>query len=270
MHPLLILPALVQPAPAAVPPPPACTLPAELQVKEGSAAFVPFDQVAFELPGGRGRSVVEGPAWRFALEAAEGRRGPSTLLQWLKPALEAAGWTWVWEQRGVARLEGKGPEAWLRVSPGGSGELAVVLVQRGEPRRLELTSPGPQVAPPPSPDRDFSFLPPWPGAVLMRCVDSPVPVGVVFPDGRQAIQIVNFIEKQYALAAPPSAHEFTFAYRRALEAAGWEIEGNFKGALIQIQALYRKDGRDLRATLRLAEDAMSVAVADVGAQLAGR
>jgi hypothetical protein len=78
--------------------------------------------------------------------------------------------------------------------------------------------------------------------------------------------LVNWIEKEYALPEPPSAFEFVTAYRQALESAGWEIEGDFHGSLIQVQAIYLQGHRDIRLTLRLVGDAMAISVADVGAQ----
>jgi len=84
--------------------------------------------------------------------------------------------------------------------------------------------------------------------------------------GKPAMVTVNFIEKEYDLAEPVSSHEFLAVYSKALLNAGWEIEGRFRGNLIQIQAVFSRDGRDIRATLRLLGNAMAISVGDVGAQ----
>ncbi|HWQ10869.1 MAG TPA: hypothetical protein VN436_17230, partial [Holophaga sp.] len=65
---------------------------------------------------------------------------------------------------------------------------------------------------------------------------------------------------------PPSPYEFVSSYEQALEAAGWDIEGNSHGTVIELQASYFKNGRDIRVVLRLADDALVISVADVGAQ----
>lgn len=257
------------PPPPAPPVPAAFPLPEGLRIKDGSLTFQPFDRETFELRGslaqGRLQVPVEGRVWRFSLESSGARAGAIRLMQLLRPQLEASGWVWQWVERGVARRPLEGRDLWLRVGSGASGELKIVLAEPAPPPVLVLQKPGPEVEFP-KPDGDFPYLAPWPGARLMSSEPSRAPVAATLPDGRAGFVVVNFIEKEYALAEPLSAHAFLTVYRRALESAGWEIEGNFKGALVQVQATYQKDGRDLRATLRLAGSAMAISVADVGAQ----
>lgn len=266
MFPLLIPPAQVQDIPA---PPPGVELPPTLRPKPGSLELFAFDEEAFDVrstPGkGPLRLNVEGRTWRFVLVAAEGRMGVLTLVERLKTALVATGWIWQFEERGVARREVDGQEWWLRFTPGSSGELKVVVVERREPRALSLARPAaiPEL---PKPREDFPYLPPWPGSRIVSCTDSPNPVAVELIPGKPIMVKVNFIEKEYDLAEPVSAHEFLAVYSKALMNAGWEIEGRFRGTLIQIQAVFSRDGRDIRATLRLLGTAMAISVGDVGAQ----
>jgi len=266
MLPMLIPPAQVQELPT---PPPGVDLPATLAWKPGSLELWPFDDERFEVRSTREKGpvyiTIDGRVWRFALVSAEGRMGYLTLVQRLKAALETAGWVWQVEEKGVARREIGGQDLWLRFFSGGSGELKVVVVERREARALVLARPG-NVSERPKAQEDFPYLPPWPGSKIVRCVDTPNPVAVELAEGKPALVTVNFIEKEYELAAPVSAHEFLTVYSKALMNAGWEIEGRFRGKLIQIQATYAHDGRDIRATLRLVGDAMAISVADVGAQ----
>lgn len=260
----------VPPVPVPAPPlPPAFVVPEGLRLKADSLAFQGFDQEFFEVRGtlaqGPLRVPVEGRVWRFNLESSGPRVGAIRLMQALRPHLEATGWVWQWVERGVARRPLEGRDLWLRVASGASGELKVVLAEPGPPPVLVLQAPGAEVELP-KPDGDFPYLAPWPGARLVSSAPSQAPVAATLPDGRAGFVLVNFIEKEYALPERISAHAFLTVYRRALEAAGWEIEGNFKGVMIQLQATYQKGGRDLRATLRLVEDAMAISVADVGAQ----
>jgi len=263
----LIPPAQIQEAPA---PPPGFQLPPSLTWKPGSLELWPFDDERFEIRStpekGPINVTVDGRVWRFSLVAAEGRVGYLTLIQRLKTALEASGWVWQVEERGIARRERDGQDLWLKFSPAGSGEMKMVVVERREPRSMVLPKPSKTLERPPRPEEDFSYLPPWPGAKLVRCADTSSPVPVEWVAGKPTLTGVIFIEKEYELAAPVSAHEFLTVYSRALMNAGWEIEGRFRGNLIQIQAIYTHDGRDIRATLRLVRDAMAISVADVGAQ----
>jgi hypothetical protein len=266
MLPLPIPPAQVQEAPG---PPPGLELPPTLQWKPGSLELWPFDDESFEIRSSREkgpvRITIEGRVWRFSLVSTEGRFGYLTLIQRLKPVLEAAGWVWQFEERGVARREIGAQELWLRAASGGSGELKMVVVERRAPRDFEIPRPGktPEL---PGPQEDFPYLPPWPGSKLTRCADAPSRVPVELTPGNPGVAMVNSIEKEYELMAPVSAHEFLTVYSRALMNAGWEIEGRFRGQLNQIQAVYTRDGREIRATLKLQTTSMILAVADVGAQ----
>ncbi len=247
-------------------------VPAGLEVKAGNREAWSFDREVFELlnPATHGllKVPVQGRTWRFVLHSTETRPlGASSLMASFKPGLEAAGWVWQWEARGIAkRLEGEA-ESWVRIAPIGGGELKVVLVEKAAPRVLVMPIPGPTPELPTGKE-NFPYLPPWPGAQLVASAVSQAPVGLSLPGGKETIAMVNFIDKEYHLAEIPAAAEFLAAYRAALEKAGWELEGALRGSVPQIQANYTKSGRDIRATLRLSGDALGISVADVGAQIA--
>ncbi len=231
----------------------------------------PYDSESFDLLNPATQRLVkvpvQGRTWRFFLRSLDVRPlGAITLLARYKPVLEDAGWTWQWEERGIAKRLVGAVESWVRIAPVGGGELKVVLVEKGSPRVLVLPAPGstPEL---PTGKEDFPYLPPWVGAKLVGSAVSQAPVGLKLPDGSESIAMVNFIDKEYQLSEIPSAAEFLAAYRAALEKAGWEIEGALRGSVPQIQANYTKSGRDIRATLRLSGDALGISVADVGAQV---
>ncbi len=246
-------------------------LPPGMEVKEGNREAWSYDQESFDLRNpatlGLVKVPIQGRTWRFVLHSTEARPiGALTLMAGYKPMLEAAGWTWQWEERGIAKRVAGDTESWLRINPSGGGELKVVMVEKGAPRALVLPAPGlrPEL---PNGNEDFPYLPPWPGAKLVGSAVSQAPVGLKLPDGKETLAMVNFIDKEYQLPETIAAAEFLAAYRTALESAGWEIEGAMRGAIPQIQANYMKHGRDIRVTLRLAGDAMGISVADVGAQV---
>lgn len=239
-------------------------------MKPESLEAFDFDQEVFGLRHPTNGSLlklpVEGRTWRFVLRAEGQRVGALTLLERLRPALEASGWTWAWKERGIARKAWDSRDVWLRVTAGAPGELRCVLLETALPPRLDLLPPGKGIEQP-LPQADFPYLSPWPGATLTASASSRAPVGLALPDGTQTMALVNWIEKEYQLAKPITSHAFLAAYKAALKKAGWEIEGSHKGALLELQAFYQRDGRDIRAVLRFGGDVMGIAVADVGAQV---
>ncbi len=242
-----------------------------LEVKAGNQEAWPYDQEYFELRNpatlGLVKVPIQGRTWRFFLHSTEARPiGASSLLARYKPLLAESGWTWQWEERGIAKRVAGELESWLRISPSGGGEFKVALVEKGTPRLLVLPVPDPTPELPTGKE-DFPYLLPWPGAKLVASAVSQAPVGLKLPDGKETIAMVNFIDKEYQLPESPAAAEFLAAYRSALEKAGWEIEGASRGSVPQLQANYIKSGRDIRATLRLSGDALGISVADVGAQV---
>jgi hypothetical protein len=267
MFPYLPVPALIQEAPAL---PPCFTIPEGLQIKAGSLHILSYDQETFEvlksLEQAPLRLPVKGRTWRFILESSGVRMGILSLMQMVRPALEANGWAWQWEQRGVARRNDGDQAYWIKVSPSGGAALQVALVRQGPPTLLTLVPPGtkPEM---PAPDKDFSYVTPWPGSTIVASAPSKAPVAADLGGGRQGFVTVNWIEKDYVIPDPPSSFEFVTSYRQALEKAGWEIDGDFSGDLIQVQATYLKYNHDIRLTLQLVGDRMAVTVADVGAQL---
>jgi hypothetical protein len=266
MLPIFLVPALIQALPAL---PSGFTIPDGLRIKEGTLQVFPYDVETFDvlktLEQAPLHVQVKGKTWRFMLESSGVRQGILSLQQKLRPVMDANGWTWKWEQRGVAQRVSGSQETWIKIAPSGGAALQIVLIQPGLPRTIKLQAPG-KVPEIPTPDGDFAYVTPWPGAQLVTSADSQSPVGVDLGGGNQTIMIVNWIEKEYSLPDPPSGIEFVTAYRMALESLGWEIEGDLHGSLVQLQAIYLKDDRDIRLTLRLVGNAMAISVADVGLQ----
>ncbi|MBI4912440.1 MAG: hypothetical protein HY823_06860 [Acidobacteria bacterium] len=241
--------------------------PAGLEVKPGSGQYQPFDRDDFASPGAAASDFQGGRTWRMILRAGDGRPiGVLKLLERLRGALVAQGWTWEGRELVVARLASRTPPLFLKAQAAGSGELRVVLLEKGDARKLVLPEPGPKPELPLG-QEDFPYLPPWPGARISGSAVSRTPVDVKLPGGGERIVMVNWIDKEYALPEPLSTAEFLATYTAALERAGWVIEGSTRLPSAQIQASYIYKGRDLRATLRLSGDALGISVADVGAQL---
>lgn len=266
MLPLLILPAQVQEAPAL---PPVFAIPGGLQIKPGSFKVSAYDMDTFEIKpvGAKApqRLPVKGRTWRFILESSGARAGILSLQQLFRPVLAAGGWSWMWEERNVARHATGAQDYWVKASPSGAAALQVVIIQKGLPRTLVLAQPGGTPENPP-PDQDFPYITPWPGARLVKSEPTESPVVADMGNGMPGFVMVRWVEKGYTLQDPPSPYEFVSSYEQALVAAGWDIDGNSHGTVIELQASYAKNGRDIRVVLRLADDALVISVADVGAQ----
>lgn len=251
--------------------PPYLPVPEGLEIKAEGQETWRFDKEPFDIrnpaTGAWLKIPVQGMTSRFFLRPAGGQRMGTLLLQQaFQKALEDAGWTWEWKERGTARHLRDGREAWLGFKPAGSGELRVAVVEKAEPPTLTLRSPGPDVEPI-NDQADFPYVLPSVRGRLLRSLQLTSPEPVRLADGTETLATLTMVEKQYELERPVSNHEFLTVMQAALKAAGWEIEGTTPGPQAVVQAYYTRGGRDLRATLRNLRTTQSLAVTDVGAQL---
>jgi hypothetical protein len=251
--------------------PPYLPLPEALEIKPGSGETWRFDKEPFDVrnaqTGAWLKIPIQGMTSRFLLRPAGGQRMGTLLLQQaMQEALEGAGWTWEWKERGVATYRRDGREAWISLKAAGSGELKVAVVEKADPPTLTLRPPGTEVEPI-NDQADFPYLLPSVRGRLLKSLQLTSPEPVKLPDGTETLATLTLVEKQYELERPVSNHEFLTVMQAALRASGWEIEGTTAGPQAVVQAYYTKGGRDLRATLRNLFTAQSLAVTDVGAQM---
>jgi hypothetical protein len=251
--------------------PPYLPIPEGLEVKPEGQETWRFDKEPFDVrnaqTGAWLKVPVQGMTSRFLLRPSGGQRmGTLLLQQMMQKALEDAGWSWEWKERGIARYAREGREAWISVKPAGSGELRVAVVEKADPPTLTLRPPGAAVEPI-NDQADFPYVMPSVRGRLLKSLQLTSPEPVRLPDGTETLATLTMVEKQYELERPVSNHEFLTVMQAALKAAGWEIEGTTPGPQAVVQAYYTRNGRDLRATLRNLKTAQSLAVTDVGAQL---
>ncbi len=251
--------------------PPYLPIPEGLEVKPEGQETWRFDKELFDVrnaqTGAWLKIPIQGMASRFLLRPAGGQKlGLLLIQQRVQEALEAAGWTWEWKERGIAKFAVNGREAWISVKAGGSGELKVAVVEKTEPPTLTLRAPGAEVEPI-NEKADFPYVLPTVKGRLLRSLQVTNPEPVRLADGTETLATLTMVEKQYELERPVSNHEFLTVMQAALKAAGWAIEGTTPGPDAVVQAVYLQKGRDLRATLRNQRTTQSLAVTDVGAQL---
>ncbi|MBK8725220.1 MAG: hypothetical protein IPL96_03955 [Holophagaceae bacterium] len=251
--------------------PPYLPIPEGLELKPEGQETWRFDQERFDVrnaqTGAWLKIPIQGMTSRFLLRPAGGQRlGTLVLQQAVQKALEAAGWTWEWKERGIAKYAVNGREAWLSVKAAGSGELKVVVVEKADPPTLTLRPPGTEVEPI-NDATDFPYVLPSVRGKLLRSLQIQNPEPVRLADGTETLATMTMVEKQYELERPVSNHEFLSVMQAALKAAGWVIEGTTPAPDAVVQAVYLQKGRELRATLRNQRTLQSLAVTDVGAQL---
>ncbi len=251
--------------------PPYLPIPDGMELKPEGQETWRFDKELFDVrnvqTGAWLKVPIQGMTSRFLLRPAGGQKlGLLLLQQRVQEALAAAGWTWEWKERGIAKYAVNGREAWVSVKAGGSGELKVAVVEKAEPPTLTLRAPGAEVEPI-NEKADFPYVLPSVKGRLLRSLQVTNPEPVRLADGTETLATLTMVEKQYELERPVSNHEFLTVMQAALKAAGWTIEGTTPGPDAVVQAVYLQKGRDLRATLRNLRTTQSLAVTDVGAQL---
>jgi hypothetical protein len=251
--------------------PPYLPIPDGMELKPEGQETWRFDKELFDVrnahTGAWLKIPIQGMTSRFLLRPAGGQKlGLLLLQQRVQEALTAAGWTWEWKERGIAKYAVNGREAWVSVKAGGSGELKVAVVEKADPPTLTLRAPGADVEPI-NEKADFPYVLPSVKGRLLRSLQVTNPEPVRLADGTETLATLTMVEKQYELERPVSNHEFLTVMQAALKAAGWAIEGTTPGPDAVVQAVYLQKGRDLRATLRNLRTTQSLAVTDVGAQL---
>lgn len=211
-----------------------------------------------EIPPGR--EVVKGHFWRIHFAVPKGSK-PSAIV----PALEAKGWRIDASDPVVhARFTDGTHTAWLTDSAPGSA----TVVEKSEPRSIELAPPGP------TPEElqknaDAPYFKPWPG-LTMRSWEL-VRTG--------SCDVRNPVIKGIDHAGPPavnigysgsleevSALEEQEGYVAALGRAGWDVVSTGMAGLTT--AHYAKHGRDLWLHFGPGEGHLNVCIADVGAAAA--
>jgi outer membrane protein OmpA-like peptidoglycan-associated protein len=136
------------------------------------------------------------------------------------------------------------------------------------PTRLAAPSlilPAPAATPEPvSADQgDFPYLPSLPGSRLIAGKADPAPFFIQPADAKQPELVANgSILKEYQ--APPglSLGQLVGLYHSALVRAHWTIVSELHAAGVNLSAHYGENGRNIWATLHLAEAAYSIRVAD--------
>jgi OOP family OmpA-OmpF porin len=148
---------------------------------------------------------------------------------------------------------------------------------------LVTAQPQPIVFPPPAalPEivaehQDFPFLPPLPGARLIKTIrlDGALELKSATADDEAVLAGMAFTKKTYERTSAISSIRFVTSYRDALFAAGWKLidvtkldEKSLQPETVTVAAHYMSNGRNIYARVTQEPDGpYEINVADVGAE----
>jgi len=129
----------------------------------------------------------------------------------------------------------------------------------------ELTLPPPAATPEPvkADQGDFPFLPPVPGSTLIAGIADTAPFFVQPADAKQPEMVANgSILKEYQTPPGLGLAQLLGLYHTGLLRAHWTIVNEWHADGVNLSAHYGDNGRNIWATLHLAEHTYRIRVAD--------
>jgi outer membrane protein OmpA-like peptidoglycan-associated protein len=260
----------------------------------------PYDSLEFRtIEDGQGKTVTKtGKTCRqdYALKTGIAHKTNLEIVRNYAEALPPEGWTITNPNRDeddeIFATETKdGVEFWVHVWPSNGDSVHVALLQiapfksslkaaqtvEEPPLPAAPTSPPPQQAAPElilaapaatpepvQPDQgDFPYLPAVPGSRLIAGRADAAPFYVQPADAKQPELVANgSIQKQYQPPPGLGRDSLLGLYHGALLRAHWTIVSEQHAAAATLSAHYGENGRNIWATLHLAETAYSITVAD--------
>lgn len=247
------------------------SIPADFREDPSRRRYWDFDQVQYDyLPAGKRDMLhpkVEGHVWRTAVTATTlpANSGDPVIAR-IASELEKDGWSILRRQGALAahKVAG-GHDLWLS-GTGNGGYFGLVLTQVAPPARvLSFPSPLPQ-GETVTASENLPYALPLPGSRMEASVSDHRSFEVVLPNTHQPFFAVADLTRWYDEPPGVSSYEFVAVYRKALEAAGWDvIRGQVAGDAVVI-AHYAKSGRDIWLYTRGDGNKQNINVVDYGAQ----
>jgi outer membrane protein OmpA-like peptidoglycan-associated protein len=266
----------------------------------GPSEQKPFDSLDFRLiEDGQGKTITKtGKTCRqnYALKSGIAHKTDLEIIKNYAEALPQEGWTVTNSNRDedsdiFATSTKDGVESWVHVWASNGDSVHVALLQiapfksslkaaqsideppapappsapRPPPSPPELTLPAPAATPEPvrAEQGDFPYLPSVPGSKLIQGRADPAPFYVQPEDAKQPELVANgSILKQYQPPPGLGLAPLLGLYHTSLLRAHWTIVSELHAAGVTLSAHYGENGRNIWATLHLAETAYSIAVAD--------
>ena len=208
-----------------------------------------FDTVQYEYVPANSKNTtrekVEGHLWRTAVAAVQPTNNSDAVVALMAADFEKDGWT-ILRRQGVfvAHKTGGGHELWVN-GAGNSGDFRLALVEVAPPGRgLTLKVPQAQVETV-SDNQDLPYVLSFPGSKMQKTVYDHRSFEILLPNSKQASIAIPAMTRWYDEPPGVSSYEFAAVYRKALEAAGWDITRAQVGGDVAMTAHYAKNGRDI-------------------------
>ena len=261
----------------------------------------PFDSLDFRtVEDGQAKTITKtGKTCRqdYALKSGIPNKTDLEIIKNYAEALPAEGWTITNPKRGeddelFATQNKDGVESWVHAWASNGNGMHVALLQIA-PFKSSLKAaqtvepqPPPPAAPPPEPPKpavpelilpapaatpeavradqgDFPYLPSVAGSRLLGGRADSAPFFVQPSDAKQPELVANgSILKEYQPPPGVGLGQLLGLYHTALLRARWTIVSELHSAGVALSAHYGENGRNIWATLHLAETAYSIRVAD--------
>ena len=269
----LAVPVLAQDAPQPPPLPSYFVLAPRVQLKP-NYTFETYGETEFAIPHGDG-IVKRGKHWAGGLTVSgvpDGVEPDDVWVRQIKPTLVNAGWTFLPEERGqakIGRYQKDGHDTWLMLWAFGSDDMRIDIVEVG-PCLVTVKIPKPADKPE-TVSRDsgnFPFLPPIPGSTPTgnRHDDEPMIVTVDLDKGQQEDEVAGTGSITKGYNAPPfeSPIMFVTIYSNGLTQAGWKVVHVSHSADAVVVAHYAAGTRNIWAYLHGGGADYTITVADEG------
>jgi outer membrane protein OmpA-like peptidoglycan-associated protein len=269
----LAVPVLAQDAPQPPPLPSYFVLAPRVQLKP-NYTFETYGETEFAIPHGDG-IVKRGKHWAGGLTVSgvpDGVEPDDVWVRQIKPTLVNAGWTFLAEERGqakIGRYQKDGHDTWLMLWAFASDDMRIDIVEVG-PCLVTVKIPKPAEKPE-TVSRDsgnFPFLPPIPGSTPTgsRHDDEPMIVTVDLDKGQQEDEVAGTGSITKGYNAPPfeSPIMFVTIYSNGLTQAGWKVVHVSHSADAVVVAHYAVGTRNIWAYLHGGGADYTITVADEG------
>ena len=254
---VLAIPVLAQDSPQPPPLPSYFVVAPHAQLKP-NLTFEEYGEVELAIPHGD-KSIKDGKHWAAAMTVSgvpDGVEPDDVWVRQLKPSLVNAGWTFLPEERGQAKIghyQKNGHDTWFMLSAQGSDDMRFDLVEVA-PLRLTMKIPKPADKPGRSTPTRATSLPCLPSRLHISSShpdDAPVTVTVDLGNGQSEDQFAGTGSIFKAYSAPPfqSPLFFQTIYRTALAQAGWKVVHAVHSADAKVIAHYVAGSRNIWAIL---------------------
>lgn len=236
-------------------------VPSDFREDIGRRQYWDFDAVQVD-----NQHKVDGHHWHISVAAVQPNNDANVIVGLFATDLEKDGWT-ILRREGtlVAHKTGGGPERWVRAN-GNSGNFGLELIEVAPPARsLTLKAPQAQVETV-SDTQDLPYFAPLPGSKMAKTIHDQRSIEIKLPNATQSSLAIADMTRWYDEPAGVSSYEFATVYRKALEAAGWDVTRAQVGGDVAITAHYGKNGRDIWIYTHGDGSKQSVNVVDYGAE----